>query len=88
MRTTLVINPLTLIVNSLIHLPSRSSRCTRAPCSSNPRPNPRPNPNPNPNPNQVEQVYKSFMLIYIEEADDETLASMQLGRDEIDEKVL
>ena len=28
----------------------------------------------------VQQVYKSFMLIYIEEADEETLASMQAGQ--------
>ena len=83
----MLINPLSLVNNQfLIHLPNRSSRCTRASGSS--EPHPRPNPNPNPNPNQVEQVYKSFMLIYIEEADDETLASMQLGRDEIDDKVL
>ena len=87
MRHTFVLNPLSLVNHPfLIHLPNRSNRCTRASGSS--EPHPRPNPNPNPNPNQVEQVYKSFMLIYIEEADDETLASMQLGRDEIDDKVL
>ena len=36
----------------------------------------------------VTEMYKNFMLIYLEEADDEVLERMQLSYDEVDDNVL